>query len=605
MSNSILPKGEPIACRRADARQLHRWSSRGTSLLVGVAVLQGACSLLIEIDDGVEEPATPDASTTREPNQPHVPEVDAGAWAPEGPRDAGSDAAVDAGESAPEPALELAFIEHPEEGEATLRLVDARAALRSRSGDAPVWRRTLRPNAQAGDVLDFAWSPDGRRLAVRHETLDGPRLALFAAPDWRELAITPAGSPATRPRSTAGARYRWAPDGRALAVELASEQGPFVGGYVFADSGVSEVAPMALTGPVETLEWLSPSTLFVIQPEAGEPELLELGLTEGAFASPLERFLISAFFPIELRRSTLGVIGASLDPTNFVFFWPETSEAGFESAFTPSAYLSSRESLAAEPDEVAASSALFPIGDSSLLLDTLPNCPVVLAWSEGPSPGSLAGGRVVCLNVSGETATLTVYAYDAAGVRLALPLDDAALRADYAVTANWESHARASTADGDWLALATAQHDTIVDLRGSTPLYEVRPATIAASTARSFSPSGRYLLEQRGTQVELTVLSPAAGLTPLHLQLPAAATELAACELARHVATYCGSPSAPRRAAARWSASEDVASLLARGEGLMVLAPTEDTVGVASVAVSTCGSGCVTQYEFAQHEFAK
>jgi len=598
MSNSNFSRGEHIACRRARPLR-RRWSSRSTALLVGVAGLQGACSLLISIDDGVEDEPTPDASTAQAPIQPPAPE-DAAAPAPETTRDAGSDAQVDAEAAAPAPTLELAFIERPEEGEATLRLVDAQAALSARSGAAPAWRRTLRPDAQAGDVLDFAWSPDGRRLAVRHDTLDGPRLALFVAPEWRELPIAAAGSPASLPRLTAAAGYRWAPDGSALALELASEQGPFVGGYVVTEGGAREIGPVPFTGPIESLEWLSPSSLFVIQPEAGEPELLELALQDGAFGSPTDRFLIGAFFPIELRRSAAGLIGASTDPTNFVFFWPESADTGFESAFSPSAYLSSRESFAAEPDEAAALSRLSPIGDSTLVLDTLPQCPVVLAWSEGPSPSSLAGGRVVCLNVSGGAVTLSVYTYDADGVRQAVPLDDAALLADYALAANWEGHARAAAAGGDWLALATGGHEAIVDLRGPAPLYQVRSAPTTASTALGFSPSGRYLLAQRGAQVELTVLAPATDLAPVHLSLPPAASELAPCALARHVPTFCGSPRAAQRAAARWSAREDVAALLSAGEGLVLIAPTADAVGVASLPVSTCGSGCVEQYEFAE-----
>lgn len=604
MSNSIFSRGEHIAGRRAPVPKPQRWSSRGTSLLVGVAVLQGACSLLIEIDDGVEDDTTPDASTTEAPNQPGVPPQDAAVPSPEATLDAGVDAEVEAEVEAeagtPQAALALAFIERPQESEATLRLVDARAALRARSGDESAWRRTLRPQAQAGDVLDFAWSPDGRRLAVRHDTLDGPRLALFAAPEWRELPIAAAGSPASLPRLTASAGYRWAPDGKALAVALASEQGPFVGGYVVTDESAREIAAVPFTGPVESLEWLTPSSLFVIQPEADEPELLDVALEDGAFASPVDRFLIGASLPIELRRSARGVIGASPDPTNFVFFWPDRPDAGFESAFSPSAYLSSRESFAAEPDEAAALSRLSPIGDSGLVLDTLPQCPVVLAWSEGPSPSSLAGSRVVCLNVSGDAASLTLHTYDATGARQARELDDAALLADYALAANWESHARVAMASGSWLALATARYDAIVDLRGPSPLYEVRSAASAASTALGFAPSGRYLLAQRGAQVELTVLSPAAELAPIHIPLPTAAAELAACELARHVPTYCGSPNAARRAAARWSASEDVAALLSSGEGLLLLAPPDETLGVARVSVSTCGSGCVEQYEFAE-----
>lgn len=599
MSNSNFSSDEHLAGRSAQPSQRQRRSSRGATLIVAAAALQWACSLLIEIDDGADDDRAPDASTTEAPNQPQLLQEDAAIPASPVARDAGSDAQGDAEPATQAPALALAFIERPEEGEATLRLVDARAALRAQSASAATWRRTLRPEAQAGDVLDFAWSPDGRRLAVRHDSLDGPRLALFGAPDWRELPVARAGSPASLPRLTAARGYRWAPDGSALAVAFASEQGPFVGGYVIDAASAREIGPVPFSGPVESLEWLTPSALFVIQPEAGEPELLELALEDGVFASPIDRFLLGAFFPIELRRSSGGVLGASSDPTNFVFFWPETPDAGFESAFSPSAFLSSHASFAAEPDEAAALSRLSPIGDSALLLDVLPRCPLVLAWSEGPSPSSLAGSRVVCLDASAETA-LVLHAYDAAGARQARALEEAALLADYAQTSRWEHHARVAAPRGDWLALSTAGYDALVDVRGPSPVFDVRSAASDANTALGFSPSGRYLLAQRGAQVELTVLSPGAGLGPIHVPLPAAAAELADCDLARHVPTFCGSPNAARRAAARWSSNEDVAALLSAREGLMLLAPTDGIVGVASVPVSTCGSGCVEQYEFAE-----
>lgn len=606
MSNAIVPTSQVSARREANAPGHRRSWGPSLSLLVGVAALQCACSLLIRIDDGVDEAISPDASTAREPNQPAAP--DGGAGQPLGALDASVvDAApgVEPADGGPGPAarpvLAFAFIEHPEEGEGSLRLIDVRAALGSVAvGEAPAWRRVLRPSAQAGDVFDFAWSPDGRRIAVRHGTLEGARVALFAAPDWRELPITPAGSPASLPRTTAASNYRWSPDGGALALELASAQGPFIGGYVVGEAGARELPPVALTGPVETLDWLSPSSLFVIQPELAEPELLELRLQGGVFARPEARALLGAFFPIALRRAAAGLIGASTDPTNFVFYWPETADGGFETAFTPSAFLSNRESFAAEPDDVAGTSALFAIGDSSQVLDTLPECPVVLAWVEGPGARSLAGSSIACSSAPGAAAALTVYSYDGAGVRRASRLDDEALLTDLAVASSWEGQARGLAAGGGWLALATVQHDAIVDLRGPSPAYEVRAATAPASTARGFSPSGRFLLGQRGRQLELSVLAPAAGMPPIHLPLPQAAADLAPCDTARHVTSFCGSPRAAERAAARWSASADVASVLAAGEGLVLIAPTEDTVGFASVAVSTCGSGCVTQHEFAE-----
>jgi hypothetical protein len=583
------------------------------SLSLASAALLGACSMLIEVGDGIDrelESQTPSGGgTSPDASAPDAPDSSrggslgvAGRGGSGGTSDGGDAGLRDAGDGGPAGAptrpFDLAFIENPDESEATLQLVSATAALLpGASGDASRWRRALVPADRAGDVLDFAWAPGGERIAVRYDAVQGVRIAFFAAPEWRELTLDAAGSPALLPDLTATANYRWSPDGRALALELASDEGPFIGGYVIDEESAIGLEPVAFTGPIETMEWLSPSSLFVIQPESEEPEVIALPYASGAFGSPEALLAIGLFFPLELRRVPGGVVAASDDPENFIFFWPESPERGVETAFRPAAYLSNTTSLVAEPNE-SAGMLVYSIADSSQPLDTVPNCPIVLAWANGPDPSSLAGSKLACLSVQDGAASLAIHSYDAAGERTSLPLADATLSASFGDTA-WETHARAFSPGGDYLALATVENDVLIDLRGAAPELQ-SSAAVAGNSARGFSPSGRYLLEQRGRSIAFVVLSPAEGAPSVRFELPAAANELEACTSAHHSTNWCGAPSAARRAAGRWSLESDLAALLAANEGLVVLGPTEDTAGVTRVSVSTCGASCVTQYEFGQ-----
>jgi hypothetical protein len=339
----------------------------------------------------------------------------------------------------------------------------------------------------------------------------------------------------------------------------------------------------------------------VIQPEdaepEAEPELISLRLNQGAFEAPEPLFPIGLFFPLELRHVRGGVVAASDDSTNFLFFWPESPDRGVETAFRPSAYLSSSESFVAELDDNSGA-ILLPIGNSLAPVDTVPDCPTLLAWLNGPDPSSLAGSKIACLVVQEAVATITVHSYDAKGARTAIALDDEALRTGFVATPDWEAHARGFAPGGGFLALASGAHDALIDLRGSSPKYQTDDVAAPGNTARGFSPSGRYLLQQRGQHVDFVVLAPSEIRLPLRYELPDAAIELASCTEAHHSRSWCGAPSAARGAGGRWSFGSDVAALLTASEGLAVIVPTTNPVAVNHLPVSTCGTGCVTQYEF-------
>jgi hypothetical protein len=237
---------------------------------------------------------------------------------------------------------------------------------------------------------------------------------------------------------------------------------------------------------------------------------------------------------------------------------------------------------------------IYPIGNSASSIATVPDCATVLAWTEGPDRHSLAGSRLACLTLAGTTATIRVHSFDENGARTATLLENETLSADFAVSDNWERHARGFSARGEFLALATSAHDILIDLRGPAPKFQISDSAGPGNTARGFSPSGQALLQQRGRRVEVVVLSPGADFEPLIYSLPEAAADLPECLTAHHALDWCGAPSAARRAAARWSRSSDIAAVLGVGESLSLL-PAPRT---RRVPVSACGAGCVTQYEF-------
>jgi hypothetical protein len=609
LSRQAAPPGRP---------QPNRWFRVQHSWILGAAALQSACSLLIEVDDGLDgeiEVEHSQGGSTSDPEHPDASPPDAVAGS-SGSGGAGASAGVggsagsggseldggvpeaggaDAG-GEPPPIFDLGFIEDPEEADATLRLVSSSVAWGSEQTEGePPWRISLRPEQQVGSLLDFAWSPNGERIAVRYAGVNGPRLAFFAAPKWDELPLEGPSSPGEPPDLDATLNYRWSPSSDALAVELSGGAGPLVSAYVLEAGAAFELEPVAFEGRIETMDWLSATALYVIHPVDDEPALSELRLGERAFEQREALSGLGLFFPVALRHVPGGVVAVSDDPTNYLFFWPESPEQGFESVYVPSAYLSGDESLVAEFDDES-ESLIHPLSDSSSLLDTLPGCATVLAWAAGPERRSLAGSKLACLPTQGQPAVISIHSYDASGARTTTTLDDTTLSADLAAPENWEGHARGFSPSGAFLSLASSARDVLIDLRGAAPRIRITDAVAQGNTARGFSPGGQYLLRQRGRSVDFVVLGGADDAPPF--ELADAVVDMPACELAHHSINWCGAPSAARRASARWSFGSDLAAHLASGEGLVLVGAAEDGVSMRRASVSTCGASCVRQYEF-------
>src|SRR5689334_6536740 len=159
MSNLSCPSIAPVLSRPCAPR----WFTLKLLTLLGGAPWFSACSLLIEVGDGTEEAEmhlaswapseTPPAIFDPAPPAPVYEVVPSEERFPEGDMDVGVDAGAPLGPDAPDaapplqpepepPIFDLAFIEDPEESDASLRLVSTRLALEG-SADASTWRRTL------------------------------------------------------------------------------------------------------------------------------------------------------------------------------------------------------------------------------------------------------------------------------------------------------------------------------------------------------------------------------------------------------------------------------------------------------------------------------
>lgn len=111
----------------------------------------------------------------------------------------------------PSPAAILADLSPPPDGWIAFRTPDNRLALVSPDGSRC---ERLTWTSQHGELLDYAWSPDGRRIAFTLESyrlhgLPGAQLALVSLEDARFIALTPPGA--------VNREFTWSQDSRFLA----------------------------------------------------------------------------------------------------------------------------------------------------------------------------------------------------------------------------------------------------------------------------------------------------------------------------------------------------------------------------------------------------
>jgi hypothetical protein len=560
---------------------------RDTILLLSSGALGLCCSLVVDFPSRPRASGTPAAASGLEGDRR---DLDAGEVEA---RDGGELGAGDGGEpdggDDPSRSTLLAFIENTVGEGAQLRLVDVDQPSR------PII--TLRANSQVGDALDFKWSPDGQRIALRHLTSQGEQLAFFGAPRWgAELAITPTNE-VTLLGLRATPRYEWSPTGSTLAVELTNGRAEYVGGFTLHASG--DVVPLSpdTFGPLQAdPRWFTSSELFVALSPAASDGLGDAGLSRArgwfiavhdGLVGELRDSAHEREVPLEVRRLPAGVWWA--DRSGASFFWG--AEFVAPKIFNPPSFLSALQNFVAVVDPLTDTAAVYPLGPGVFAapLVELPACRVVLAWGEGPSADSLQGSRIACLTVPNGAAHLTLYSFAESLEPSSTSVTSAELLADLSDEANWIQHARAFSPTNDWLALATAEHDFILNAAGEV---FVDSAESNVPTARNFSPDGRTLIQLRGA--EMTVI-------PLRSPSIAVASDTVratpACHREPHLFRWCGSPVAVASTSnARWASSGVLVLLEEGGRGLSVAAVTADGVALERRHVSPCGADCIVRY---------
>jgi hypothetical protein len=449
----------------------------------------------------------------------------------------------------------------------------------------------LPPDAEAAAVQSFAFSPDGRFLAVSLDAVERP-LRLFAAPDWRELVFD-LGEPGRVDR------YAWSPDGSVLAAGLVNERGTFLTGarvgQGIGDPGSDAVIPLGLEpGPVDSaLSWFAGNRILFdgLGPDANpENRLLYFSAFQSDGFAPIAAYEFSSY-TASLRVEPgpdgfFAVVQFMNLPPGVEFYAP--SAPGLRVVFHRSdVVLSPTVRHAAHVGE-SGELRVYPAGEarpsaddasSPLPLGAQPGCGKLLAWSP-------RGDLLMCVSdepgaslrpfeLSETSATLSPrppvegsYIYPASG---------AALRR------------RAFSASGRWFAFTTTRELYFAELtperavvsRAAIPLLFLDDP----SAAFEFSPDERWLLHQQGPNLWLRHL-PAS--VPADLTLSSASPASPDCTEfgSAQGGGWCGNAGgAPGLA---WSS--DSRSLAYRvGEGAAIT--TRDLVdhGLRSIA---CGPGC-------------
>ncbi|MET0413036.1 MAG: putative Ig domain-containing protein [Polyangiaceae bacterium] len=438
------------------------------------------------------------------------------------------------------------------------------------------------PRAPAiGSVQDFAFSADGRWLAVRVRDGDSvDRLALFSAPGWEESELPlPPGSVL---------QYAWSPaELGVLAVALREDDATVL-------SGVRTSLAAEVPGAAATLQVLQPVTAPVDSALVwfDGDRLVFHGATEPGAVD--DQRLYFTQLGAEGFGEVVGDLGMSflIDGSGRLRFEPVPGGVaavftypGFPNmmqAYTPSTTgfrrVNHRPEVILSPDGRYTARAsdgdvlqvyrtLEEQGDPDALFfarvaATSPGCERLLAWSAD-------GSRVACVTPSASESSIAVFSLDAGGETL-LPVPIEGFYAYDQEAATFRR--RAFSPAGSWFAFTTELNLYLADLTGSRFTVErgAQPLLSMATGAElAFSPDERWLLRQQGTSAWLQDLS----VDRQAVSLPPGARSAAACQETEGESqqTWCGASGAS--SGFEWSADSSFAAYASAPDQLLIVAP--------------------------------
>lgn len=451
----------------------------------------------------------------------------------------------------------------------------------------------LPPSLGASEsVSDFAFSPDGRRLAVR--VVDGRgagRLSVLRAPDWRAIAL---------PQLPSVLGHAWAPSGEVLVFAAGAEAGTELGALRFSgEDEVTALRSVALAGAPVALELL-PSTdaqLALWQAVESTRVLQIVPIGADALGPPVEFDGTVYNGSAALLRGPTGVVVSDADAPAALDHIALDGDRFVWSLHDPAALLSptrrfvarvvagasgARELQVFRSDEPRSDDLGLAVPSASAT-----GCGRLLAWSRDDA-------WLACVTDVQYGGEVRLFPLDVASAALGPP---SVVRGDYNALyteASAFERARGFSADGRWLAFALDDRVYVADVQANPPrvAFVQRWAAAEATFARlSFSPDGRWLLEHRGASLALTPLHegsslPGGAYSPVAIPTGVLASAPKCGEDARRP-DHCGHTGAPL---VTW-ADDSRSFVYQELDGALVALALEPKLD--DVPIVACGPDCV------------
>ncbi len=480
-----------------------------------------------------------------------------------------------------------------------LRLLDARLS------EQPAARRSFPSADDAANVLDFAFSPDGRLLVYRSQEPSAPaQLSLVDLRTWQERRLDFAGSVSA---------YAWARGegaGALLAVAFATAEDERLGAVSLPPVALDRVDGEPFATALDDLQYLQPAAAAV------RSELF--AFDEGRFAFLTTDPIFEPGRLLQTARLEADVVTALAPREALEFFDGAHFASGRDGVFviepstgSPNFYASSgaREVIHAFATLVSPSGAytahaiegqlrVFRASDESSDPSVPPwasaeGCTSVLGWASGHE-------RIACAAAAGGNQRVVFFDLVEAPLPALIELDR--VQGEYAYLSGQHLGQPRLFADGaSRFAFSTDDDVYVVQLDDGTPRIElgVPTSVLNAPPAQlSFSPRGTFLSVRAGSGLLVWNLgrSDNAG-----RRLPFEVPDPPSCgeDVFDQTPSWCGAP--PREAITRWSADEDLLAHLNRAGALQIedltLGFPTDTRTV--LVDESCESDCVTPNGYA------
>lgn len=477
----------------------------------------------------------------------------------------------------------------------------ARLHLADREGLASVPEVILPATPADGErVVDFAFSPDGRSLLVRIASAAGEnRLALHAAPDWREQALPALGGSVLE--------YSWSLDGSAVAAVLQSDAGALLGGFRLlssvadraTDSSSGAFTPVPTPSDTRPVWFAGPHVGFLSSEGRSEDDrlLYSAALGEGGFALPIaktsELFSVDADTLLRLEPSDEGLLLFAAFRTNptLVNLYRPGAEGVLGVDQDGPAILSSdaRFSALVDGELLIARSYADPLPTFAPVVARGPGCNALLGWS--PS-----NDRLACVTDGADGGNLRVYDFRDGVLSASQPVEGSYVYTE----AEARFRRRAFSPGGRWFVFGNDFELYVADLQGPRFVQQLRTTSVDALRYPefAFSPDERYVTRHQENRLSLRLLAEESSEIPLAERLPASLP----CDehLARSSQNYCGT-SASASSQVSW-ASDSRSFLFVNVAGELQLRRVlplldEQSVHVEPVPLRPgCGQGCLGRF---------